>query len=165
MAREIERKFLLSGDFRPFAVASEPIRQGYLCREKGRTVRVRIKGERGFLTVKGPGSPSGMSRGEWEYEIPVRDAEELIALCEKDAVIEKIRYEVPYKGFLFEVDEFLGRNNGLILAEVELPDEESVFERPEWLGEEVTGDVRYYNSFLSKSPFGEWGFSAVRNNR
>ena len=156
MAREIERKFLLCGDFRPFVVASEAIRQGYLCREKGRTVRVRIKGARGFLTVKGPGSSSGMSRGEWEYEIPVRDAEELIGLCEEGSVIEKIRYEVPYKGFLFEVDEFLGKNEGLILAEVELPDEECAFERPVWLGTEVTGDVRYYNSFLSKSPFKEW---------
>ncbi|MDD6209871.1 MAG: CYTH domain-containing protein [Bacteroidales bacterium] len=155
MGQETERKFLVAGDFRPFVSVSRRIVQGYLCREKGRTVRVRIRDRKGFLTIKGPGSLSGMTRSEWEYEIPLADAEGLMALCE-EGMIEKIRYEVPYGGFVFEVDEFSGDNEGLILAEIELPSEDALFSRPSWLGTEVTGDVRYYNSSLTKNPYKRW---------
>ena len=152
MARETERKFLIKGDFRPYVTCSYVIKQGYLQCDPERTVRVRIKGEKAFLTVKGMGSLSGMTRSEWEYEIPLTDAVEMLRLCAGNT-IEKIRHEVPCGEMLFEVDEFTGTNKGLFLSEIELPDEETFFDKPEWLGVEVTGDARYYNSSLSKNPF------------
>lgn len=152
---ETERKFLVKGDFRPFAKAALSIAQGYLCSAPERTVRIRIKGDRGFITVKGAGSPSGMSRYEWEKEITVAEARELLALCEP-GIIDKTRYLVDAGDHVFEVDEFHGDNEGLVLAEVELSDENESFVRPDWLGKEVTGDARYYNSMLARHPFKDW---------
>jgi len=153
MGKEIERKFLVKGDF----PKENGIRivQGYLCSVPERTVRVRIKGDKGYLTVKGIGNESGASRFEWEIEIPKKDAEDLLKICEP-GIIDKIRYRVKVGKHLFEIDEFHGDNEGLVLAEVELSDENEEFEKPEWLGEEVTGDVRYYNSMLMKNPYKNW---------
>jgi adenylate cyclase len=120
-----------------------------------RTVRVRIKGDEGFVTVKGISSDSGMSRFEWEKEIPIGEAENLLKLCEK-GIIDKIRFNIKVGNHTFEVDEFNGENEGLIIAEIELNSENEVFERPNWLGEEVTNDKRYYNSYLSNNPFKNW---------
>ncbi len=156
MAQEIERKFLVkNGGFKSNALKQTRIVQAYLSSVPERTVRVRIKGEKGFLTIKGIGSASGASRYEWEREIPVSEAEELLALCEPGA-IEKIRYVVESGKHHFEVDEFFGENQGLIIAEVELESEDEAFEKPLWLGEEVTGYTRYYNSMLMKKPFRSW---------
>lgn len=155
LMKETERKFLVRGDFRPFVKAALSIAQGYLCSVPERTVRVRTKGDRGFITVKGAGSPSGMSRYEWEKEIPVEEARELLALCEP-GVIDKTRYLIDAGKHTFEVDEFHGDNEGLVIAEIELSDEDEAFVRPSWLGEEVTGDARYYNSMLSRHPYSEW---------
>lgn len=153
---EIERKFLITSEvFKTYAQKHFRIVQGYLNSHTDRTVRVRIKGEKGFLTIKGKSNSSGTSRFEWEKQIPLTEAEQLIALCEK-GVIEKIRYEIPVGKHLYEVDEFFGKNQGLILAEIELQDELEIFLKPEWLGEEVTGDPKYYNSQLSKTPFSLW---------
>ena len=153
MGREIERKFLVAGDSWRRAAGVE-LRQGYLIGGKKSTVRVRILGERGFLTVKGP--TVGATRLEYEYEIPLSHAEEMLAeLCEKP-LIEKTRYRVPSGGLVIEVDEFLGENRGLIVAEIELESECQPFRKPDWLGEEVTGDPRYYNSNLTRHPFKEW---------
>jgi CYTH domain-containing protein len=152
VAKEIERKYLVNGDDWKTA---KPIRysQGYLNRDKSRTVRVRIAGEKGFLTVKG--LTSGMSRDEFEYSIPVEEAETMLDLCEKP-LIEKNRRVISFKGFDWEVDEFLGDNEGLVVAEIELESEDQVFERPDWIGEEVTHDHRYFNSSLSSNPFTTW---------
>ena len=120
-----------------------------------RTVRVRIKGDKGFLTIKGISSASGLSRFEWEKEIPVEDAKKLLLLCEK-GVIDKTRFEVKVGNHIFEVDEFHGENKGLTVAEVELQSETETFEKPDWLGEEVTNDNRYYNAYLSNHPFTGW---------
>ena len=155
MGQEIERKFLVSGDFRSGAKGATRITQGYLCSVPERTVRVRIRGEKGYITVKGAGSASGASRFEWEKEIPADEARELMRLCEP-GVIDKTRWLVPIGTHTFEVDEFHGENEGLILAEVELGSEDEPFELPSWLGDEVTGDPRYYNSALSRHPFREW---------
>lgn len=163
MSQEIERKFLVKGDFMSYAVRSEHICQGYLNSDPERTVRVRIKGEKGFITVKGLGNKSGMTRFEWEMEIPVAEAGELLALCEP-GVIDKTRYLVRPTGLsdesssplMFEVDVFHGANEGLVMAELELSSEDEAFPLPEWLGKEVTGDRRYYNSWLSAHPFLEW---------
>lgn len=159
MAQEIERKFLVRGDFMPYVSGSERLTQGYLCSAAERTVRVRIKGEKAFLTIKGQSSADGLSRYEWEKEIPLSEAKELLALCEK-GMIDKTRHIVrlPYEGAeaVFEIDVFHGENQGLILAEIELDSEDETFDRPDWLGEEVTGDVRYYNSYLSAHPFKSW---------
>lgn len=153
---EIERKFLIdSNTYKQEASIKERIVQGFLNTDPERTVRIRIKGESGFLTVKGKSNDKGTSRFEWEKEIPVTEAEALLQLCE-EGVIEKVRYQIPYKGHTFEVDEFLGMNQGLTLAEVELQDENEAFAQPDWLGEEVTGDTRYYNSQLSKQPYKTW---------
>lgn len=152
MAKEIERKFLVSGDFKQEACDSFRLVQGYISTDPDRTVRVRIKGEQGFLTIKGQSSEDGLSRFEWEKEIPVSEALELMNLC-VSGVIDKTRYLVPYGGHTYEVDVFHGANEGLVLAEIELADEQEMFEKPSWLGEEVTGDVRYYNSMLSLQPF------------
>ena len=153
---EIERKFLVnSTDFKEQASAKNQIAQGYLNSHPERTVRVRIKGESGFLTIKGKGNESGTTRLEWETEIPLAEAKPLLALCEK-GIIDKIRYEITVGKHTFEVDEFFGENEGLLLAEVELRDENENFEKPSWLGKEVTNDERYYNAYLSKNPFSSW---------
>ncbi|MDR2956097.1 MAG: CYTH domain-containing protein [Prevotella sp.] len=161
MPFEIERKFLVTGDsFKQEAHKSERIAQGYLSSVAERTVRIRIKGAKGYITIKGISNETGTSRYEWEKEIPVKDAEELLKLCEP-GVIEKIRHYIAYGNHTFEVDEFHGNNEGLILAEVELSDENEPYERPEWLGKEVTGDKLYYNSFLSKNPYCNWGDNRI----
>ena len=153
---EIERKFLvLNNDFKKDASIQKRIVQGYLNSDPERTVRIRIKGEQGFITIKGKGNESGTTRMEWEKEIPTADAEQLLGLCEKGA-IDKIRYEIKAGSHLYEVDEFFGENAGLIIAEIELNDENEYFEKPLWLGKEVTGDERYYNAFLSQKPFKSW---------
>jgi adenylate cyclase len=153
--QEIERKFLVKGDFRPFVSKSTRIVQGYLSSIPERTVRVRIKGDKGFLTIKGIGNESGASRFEFEKEITVTEASELLNICEP-GVIDKVRHLVKVEPYVFEVDEFHGENEGLIVAEIELPDENAAFSKPEWTGEEVTGDKRYYNSMLMKTPFSKW---------
>lgn len=155
MSQEIERKFLVKGDFKSKASISYRIAQGYLSSVPERTVRVRIKGDRGFITVKGVSNASGLSRYEWEKEIPILEAQELLLICEP-CKIDKIRYEVIFEHQTFEVDEFFGENKGLTMAELELEDESSTFLKPDWLGEEVTGDERYYNAFLCKHPFMKW---------
>ena len=155
MAQEIERKFLVKGDFKSEVFKSTRITQGYLSSVPERTVRVRVKGEKGFITIKGIGNESGASRYEWEKEIPVEEVRELLKICEP-GVIDKTRYLVKNGEFTFEVDEFYGDNEGLTAAEIELPDEQAEFNRPAWLGEEVTGDVRFYNSMLMKNPYKNW---------
>jgi len=155
MAQEIERKFLVRGAFQDQVTRSTRIVQGYLSSVPERTVRVRIKGDKGFLTIKGVGSASGASRFEWEREIPVAEAEQLLAICEP-GVIDKVRHLVPAGAHTFEVDEFHGNNEGLVVAEVELGAEDEHFDRPVWLGDEVTGDARYYNSMLMKQPYTTW---------
>lgn len=153
---EIERKFLVkSDDFKNQAFAQNKIAQGYLSSVPERTVRVRIKGNKGFITIKGLSQGKGMSRFEWENEIPVDEATELLKLCEKGK-IEKTRYEIKSGNHVYEVDEFYGDNEGLVMAEIELNSEEETFEKPEWLGEEVTNDEKYYNAYLSKNPFKDW---------
>lgn len=153
---EIERKFLVrSMQFVDKSVSSTKIIQGFLNTDPERTVRIRIKGEKGFLTVKGKSNDTGTTRFEWETEIAHSDAEMLLQLCEK-GVLEKTRYFVPFEGHNFEVDVFDGDNKGLILAEIELTIENELFQKPNWLGEEVTGDIKYYNSQLSKQPFNTW---------
>ena len=148
---EIERKFLVKAyDYRKEAHRKTKIIQGYLTKDPKRTVRVRIREDQGFLTIKGMSSEDGLSRFEWEKEIPLDEAQELITLC-LPTVIEKTRYEVTYKGVLFEVDEFEGAHNGLVLVEVELNSTKDIFEIPKWVDKEVTGDKKYYNSYLSNS--------------
>jgi len=155
VSQEIERKFLFREGYD--IPQGNPVRivQGYLSSVPERTVRVRIKGEKGFLTIKGIGNETGASRFEWEQEIPVSDATALLGICEP-GVIDKVRHRVNVGPHLFEIDQFFGDNEGLILVEVELAHEGEAFDRPEWLGEEVTGDVRYYNSMLMKEPFTKW---------
>jgi CYTH domain-containing protein len=153
---EIERKFLvLSEAFKKEAFQHTRIVQGFLNTDPERTVRVRIRGEKAYLTVKGISNEAGTIRTEWEKEIDVSEAEKLIKLCE-ESVIEKERYEVQVGDHVFEVDEFFGKNSGLIIAEIELSSENERFEKPSWLGKEVTGDIKYYNSQLSKKPFETW---------
>jgi adenylate cyclase len=153
---EIERKFLVTSNaFIKDATRHNRIVQGYLSSLPERTVRVRVKGNKGILTIKGESNESGLSRFEWEKEIALEEAEQLLVLCEK-GVIDKTRYEVIVGSHIYEVDIFANENEGLIIAEVELNDELEVFEKPIWLGEEVTGDIRYYNSYLSKNPFKNW---------
>lgn len=155
MAQEIERKFLVAGDYKSAAVAASRIVQGYICSEQGRTVRVRIRDDRGYLTIKGPSTDNGLSRYEWEREIPLADARDLMKLC-RGGVVDKTRYLVPFAGHTFEVDEFYGDNEGLVVAEVELSAPDESFERPAFLGQEVTGDRRYYNSQLMQRPYCLW---------
>lgn len=156
MAVEIERKFLVTSDgFKKEASTSYIIQQGFLNSHKERTVRVRLKEDKGYLTIKGKSSKDGLSRFEWEKEITRVEAENLLELCE-ESIIDKKRYEVKYGSHTFEVDEFYGNNDGLIIAEVELQSKNETFERPNWLGKEVTGDIKYYNSQLSKQPFKNW---------
>lgn len=156
MAQEIERKFLVKGDYKSLVVKETRITQGYLSSVPERTVRVRVKGDKGFLTIKGIGNESGASRFEWETELSLEDANNLLAIC-GPGVIDKIRYIVPEdSGLKFEVDKFYGDNEGLTVAEIELPNEETEFTKPNWLGEEVTGDVRYFNSMLMNNPYKNW---------
>lgn len=155
MAQEIERKFLVKGEFKSLAYSQSHIVQGYISSAHGRTVRIRIRDEKGYLTIKGASNASGTSRYEWEKEIPFSEAQELMKLCEP-GIIDKTRYLVKSGKHTFEVDEFYGENEGLILAEVELGSEDELFEKPSFIGEEVTGDVRYYNSNLMKHPFRNW---------
>lgn len=153
---EIERKFLVtSTEFLSESIQLNRIVQGYLNSNPERTVRIRIKGTQGFITIKGKGNESGTTRFEWEKEIEVTEAEQLLLLCE-DGVIDKVRYEIPFGNHLYEVDVFEGNNKGLIIAEIELEDENESFEKPNWLGAEVTGDDRYYNASLSVSSYKNW---------
>ncbi len=156
MALEIERKFLVtSEDFKFEAFKSTRIKQGYLSSLTGRTVRVRIKGEKGFLTVKGESNDSGTTRFEWEKEIPVAEANELLKICEP-GLIDKTRFEVKSGNHIIEVDEFYAENLGLVVAEIELSEENEIVIKPPWLGKEVTGDTKYYNSALTKTPYSKW---------
>ena len=153
---EIERKFLVISDaFKDQAQQKFRIIQGFLNRNPERTVRVRIKHGKGMLTVKGLSFNDGLSRFEWEKEISKNDAKALLEFCEK-GVIDKLRHEVKVDNHVFEVDEFFGDNEGLVIAEVELQSEDETFSKPDWLGKEVTGDIKYYNSQLSKQPFNTW---------
>ncbi|WP_159018892.1 CYTH domain-containing protein [Algibacter sp. L3A6] len=153
---EIERKFLVKSEaFKDEAFKQTRISQGFLNTDKARTVRVRLKGEQGFITIKGASSESGLSRFEWEKEIPKQEAEALLELCEP-SIIDKTRYEIKLGQHIYEVDEFYGDNFGLIVAEIELNTETETYIKPDWLGNEVTGDVKYYNSQLSKKPFKSW---------
>lgn len=154
MGIEIERKFLLTGNDWQELAKGTTYRQGYLNSQKKRTVRVRTIDDKGFLTIKG--ISVGVTRMEYEYEIPVEDADVLLdELCEKP-IIEKKRYKIEYAGFIWEVDEFFGENKGLIVAEIELESEEQQFEKPEWVGDEVSGDPRYFNANLIKNPYSSW---------
>lgn len=155
MAQEIERKFLISGEFKPQAFAQSRIMQGYICSARGRTVRIRIRDGKGYLTIKGASNDSGTSRYEWEKELPLSEAEELMKLCEP-GMIDKTRYLVRSGRHVFEIDEFYGENDGLLVAEIELGSEDEIFEKPAFIGEEVTGDLRYYNSQLMKKPYKTW---------
>jgi len=155
MAQEIEKKFLVTGDFKSLATKAIRITQGYLGSIPERTVRVRIKGDKGFITIKGKGSDSGASRFEWEKEIPVTEVEDLLKICEP-GIINKTRYLVPAGKHTFEVDEFYGDNEGLVVAEIELESENEAFEKPAFLGREVTGDMKYYNAMLIKNPYKKW---------
>lgn len=154
MGIEIEKKFLLTGSAWKNLTTGTVYRQGYLSSQKERTVRVRIINDIGFLTIKG--ASVGATRMEYEYNIPIEDAKTLLdQLCEKP-IIEKKRYKIDFGGFTWEVDEFFGENEGLVVAEIELESEDQEFEKPEWVGEEVTGDPRYYNSNLIKEPYTRW---------
>ena len=154
MGVEIERKFLLSGDgWRQLAVSSQQLRQGYLAVDGATNVRVRTDGRRAWITLKGRGE--GMVRPEFEYEIPAADAGELLALC-RGRIVEKMRYRVPTGRHLWEIDEFAGANLGLVVAEIELRGESESFERPDWIGSEVTSDPRYLNANLAVHPFADW---------
>ncbi len=153
---EIERKFLvLSNDFINEAFAKKRIVQGYLNSNPERTVRIRIQEDKAFLTIKGKGNASGTTRLEWEKEIPVEDAEKLLLICE-EGTIDKTRYEINVGAHVYEVDVFIKENDGLIMAEIELDSEDEAFEKPDWLGVEVTNDERYYNAYLSKHPYKKW---------
>ena len=153
---EIERKFLVKGDgYKQQAYSHSHIKQGYISSSHGRTVRVRIRDERGYLTIKGPSENGGLSRYEFEKEITLDEAEQLMKLCEP-GIIDKTRYLVKSGSHTFEVDEFFGENEGLVIAEVELGAEDESYEKPDFIGQEVTGDRRYYNSHLRKFPFSKW---------
>ncbi|MBO7129358.1 MAG: CYTH domain-containing protein [Prevotella sp.] len=162
---EIERKFLVKGDgYKQQAYSHSHIQQGYICSSHGRTVRVRIRDERGFLTIKGPSGNGGLSRYEFEKEITLDEAEHLMQLCEP-GIIDKNRWLVKSGRHTFEVDEFFGENEGLVMAEVELGAEDESYEKPDFIGQEVTGDRRYYNSHLRKNPFSVWGKTAESADR
>ena len=153
---EIERKFLVTSNaFKDEAFKKSQIIQGFLNSDKERTVRVRIRGDKGFLTVKGESSQKGLIRFEWEKEIGKTDAEALLSICE-GGLIEKTRYEIKFGNHICEVDEFFGDNKGLVVTEIELDDENEEFIKPSWLGREVTGQTKYYNSQLGKHPYKTW---------
>jgi CYTH domain-containing protein len=153
---EIERKFLVRDDsYKSLSFAHSHIQQGYLCSERGRTVRVRIRDERAYLTIKGPSENGGLSRYEFEREIPLEDGKQMMRLCEP-GIIDKTRWLVKSGKHTFEVDEFFGDNEGLVVAEVELAYEDEPYKKPHFIGKEVTGDRRYYNSCLCVKPFNKW---------
>ena len=155
MATEIERKFLVSGDGWRDAVATEThLMQGYLASSSRATVRVRVKGDKGIMTIKG--ATQGISRAEFEYPIPVEDARAMLDTLTETGIVDKVRYRVPCGAHTWEVDVFAGDNAGLVLAEVELGSEDESFERPDWLGEEVSDDARYYNANLARNPYRSW---------
>ena len=156
MSIEIERKFLVCGDYKSLATSRVRIKQGYICSQKGRTVRVRLTDQKAFLTIKGPSRDGGLSRYEFEKEITYDEGLSLFALCEPGA-IDKVRWIIPFGGHVFEVDEFFGDNDGLVVAEVELDSSDEYFEKPSFLGKEVTGDRKYYNSSLAARPYMTWG--------
>ncbi|PKP38150.1 MAG: adenylate cyclase [Bacteroidetes bacterium HGW-Bacteroidetes-14] len=153
--QEIERKFLITGDYKKEVISSRKIIQGYISSSPERTVRVRMEEQRGFLTIKGKSTLGGLTRFEWEREISREDAENLLKLCE-GSLVEKTRHIVNYESHRFEVDEFSGDNEGLVIAELELESEEESFIKPLWLGEEVSFDKRYFNLYLSQHPFKTW---------
>lgn len=159
MSQEIERKFLIKSEClskaKSLSYKAERILQAYICTSPGRTVRVRSKGDRCYLTIKGRSSENGLSRFEWEKEITHEDMQQLMELSQ-DGIIDKTRYLIEYSDHLFELDEFHGDNEGLVVVEVELKSEDEYFEKPSWLGEEVTGYAKYYNSNLRKYPFKSW---------
>lgn len=155
MGQEIERKFLIKDDSWRGLTEGIMYRQGYLCRDKERVVRLRTVGDKGFLTIKG--LTVGASRTEYEYEIPLADCLMMLAELAEKPLIEKMRYNIPHGGLIWEIDEFLGENKGLLVAEVELTSEDQNFSKPAWVGAEVTGDARYYNSNLIAQPFSQWG--------
>lgn len=156
MKLEIERKFLVNGDFKKYATHKKLISQGFLSTVPERTVRIRVADNKGYLTIKGKSNQEGTSRLEWEREIPFEEASALLKICEP-TVISKCRYIVPLAGGLFyEVDEFFNENRGLLIAEIELEHEAVQFEKPDWLGKEITGISKYYNSMLSKNPYCNW---------
>jgi CYTH domain-containing protein len=153
---EIERKYLVnSKDYRSLAYSKTHIVQGFLNSHPDRVVRIRITDDNAFLTVKGRSNSSGTTRFEWEKKIPITEAELLLELCERE-ILEKIRYFIKMGNHIIEVDEFLGSNKGLVIAEIETENADDNIEVPSWVGEEVTGDIKYYNSQLSKCPFNEW---------
>ncbi|MBQ8869956.1 MAG: CYTH domain-containing protein [Alphaproteobacteria bacterium] len=154
MAKEIERKFLVTGDAWRTLAKGTHYRQGYLNSIKERTVRIRTIDDKAYLTVKGP--TVGVTRMEFEYEIPYNDCVEMLKNLAEQPIIEKARYKVPYNGLVWEIDEFFGVNEGLIVAEVELQSEDQVFEKPQWIGQEVSGDPRYFNSNLVNNPYTTW---------
>ena len=156
MAHEIELKFLVKGDFRPFVTKKSEITQAYLTTDLNRTVRIRIRDKKGYINIKGTAKVSGIMRFEWEHEIPLEDAKELMQL-RKTGLVEKTRYIIPIEnGLEFEVDEFHGDNEDLLMAEIELPSTDTAFEKPEWLGEEVTGNPTFYSAELSQNPYCNW---------
>ncbi len=155
MNYEIERKFLVTGDYKSHAYTHYRIVQGYLSSVPERVVRIRIQDDTAYLTIKSTIKDSEFTRYEWEKEIPVKDAEDMLKFCKRE-IIEKTRYLVKIGSHVFEVDEFYGSNQGLVIAEIELESEDEVFEKPSWLGEEVTSDNRYYNSMLVKTPYSKW---------
>jgi CYTH domain-containing protein len=153
---EIERKFLVNSMiFKTMAFAKNQISQGYICNEPERTVRVRIKGNQGFLTIKGKGNETGTSRFEWEKPIDIEAAKALMQLC-KSGKISKTRYEIKSGKHIIEVDEFHDENQGLFIAEIELESESEIYEKPDWLGNEVTNDERFYNAYISQNPYKNW---------
>jgi len=156
MPQETERKFLVNSDaYKASSFIVTRITQAYIATNPSATVRIRIYGEKAFVTIKGKGNESGTTRYEWEKEIPVEEAKELLQLS-TSGVIDKIRYKVNYNGFIYEIDEFIGDNAGLVVAEIELNHEDDAFEKPVWLGQEVTGETKYYNAVLVEHPFNKW---------
>lgn len=156
MALEIERKFLVLNDsYKQESFSHSHIQQGYICSERGRTVRIRIRDKRAYITIKGPSDEKGLARYEFEQEIPFEDGQKLMELCEP-GIIDKVRWLVKSGQHTFEVDEFFGENKGLVMAEVELSSVDERVKLPDFIGKEVTGDRRYYNSHLRKHPFKEW---------
>ncbi|SDS40795.1 CYTH domain-containing protein [Polaribacter sp. KT25b] len=156
MSLEIERKFLVENeDFKKECYQKKLVKQGYLNSDKNRTVRIRIADDKGFITIKGKSNETGTTRFEWEKEIDILEAEQLLLLCEP-SIIDKTRFYVKSDNHMYEVDEFYGDNKGLIVAEIELTSENEEFKKPSWLGKEVTGNIKYYNSSLSKNPFKNW---------
>ncbi len=156
MQKEIERKFLVKNrDFIHQSKSKHSIKQGFLSTHKKRTVRIRILDNKGFITIKGKSDKKGLVRLEWEKEIPLNEAKQLLKLCKKP-ILSKTRYLIDFKGSLFEIDVFKKKNKGLIIAEIELDNKNQSFEKPDWLGKEVTGEIKYYNSVLSKQPYKDW---------